>query len=294
MRKSYLSYRKKAVDLSKFALRKHKFKGKIEYAIYCVVSFFAKFIVFLRPLFVIADTNIAIMIEETHDFCIDKAFEGAKQRYGELLIATLKVDLTVIVMLCLVTLPGNYAKYSDIVHDDEFGLTLVTKVLPVVFWAIGYLVAVRIGTTYAATGYIATKGKDLDAGDLLLNSKRGTKGCKAVLWIHWVLNYLFRDGLLFALIRAVIYVYEINEVNSTPLWGFTLFCIGGMFVYAFLYVNIFAPLNLRYEQTKYCIFQDNVPVKRTYVVKQITGESDGITPVFTDEKSEKDILNLNK
>ena len=76
----------KSKDLIKFTLKHYSFKDKLVLVIYVLMSFIGKCIFFIKPVFDVADDNLARMIVETHYLNFPMVFKGIKKRYGELLL----------------------------------------------------------------------------------------------------------------------------------------------------------------------------------------------------------------
>ena len=103
--KKFGFYLRKGFVLAGRATKGKSFFTKLLLGLYLILSFFGKMIFFLRPLFLIADNNLAMMIVEGQDFEFNKLLEGAnsKKRYSSLLLSCILVDgLALIAALILV------------------------------------------------------------------------------------------------------------------------------------------------------------------------------------------------
>ena len=86
--KKFGFYFRKGYVLAKMAMKGKSLFTKLLLGLYLILSFFGKIIFFLRPIFLIADSNLAMMIVEGHDFELEKLFEGvnSKKRYSSRLL----------------------------------------------------------------------------------------------------------------------------------------------------------------------------------------------------------------
>ena len=132
--KKFNFYFKKGFVLAKMALKGKSLFTKLLLGLYLILSFFGKFFLFTRPVFLIADNNLAMMIVEGHDFKIEKIFEGInrKKRYSSVLLSCLFVEgialaatlLLVVpfVVLCFTYPPLYNPNLSPIIFVVIFGI----------------------------------------------------------------------------------------------------------------------------------------------------------------------------
>ena len=177
--KKFGFYLKKGFVLAGRAMKGKSFFTKLLLGLYLILSFFGKMIFFLRPIFLIADNNLAMMITEGHDFEINKIFEGvnSKKRYSSLLISGIFVDG--IALMAALILVGPFGVW--------FATTLWNPYVPPIIFVVVFAIAAAVLTIilqlcYAPMGFVTCKGKDLSGGDVLYLGKAGSVGIKGKIF----------------------------------------------------------------------------------------------------------------
>ena len=283
--KKFSFYLKKGFVLAGRAGKGKSFFNKLLLGLYLILSFFGKMIFFLRPLFLIADNNLAMMIVEGHDFEFNKILEGAnsKKRYSSLLLSCILVDgLALIAALVLV---------------GPFGIwyvsTLWNPYMPPLIFIIVFGIAAAVLTfiiqlCYAPMGFVAGKGKDLSAGDVLYLAKEGGAGVKGkvfgVLFVNYLVIALF-IGVLLGLPFFLGSMFFDDEgyvaifVNIIDIFLFLAFIVLDVFVLSFFRLSIKISL--------FSIFFDNVEAKHVIIAKRGNGK-DEFVPLFADDKETRE------
>ena len=158
------------------ALKRLSFFQKLLLALYFVGSFIGKFIFFLRPIFQIGDQNLALMLNEAHDLELNKIFEGTndKKRYSSLLLSSLFVDAILVGLAVLLIVPffvyGRMATYTS----ARVAMVVIMSVAAVLIVVL--LIALLL--IYSPSGFMAAKGVNLSAGDIMFLSAKASKGNK--------------------------------------------------------------------------------------------------------------------
>ena len=279
--KKFGFYFKKGLVLAGRATKGKSFFTKLLLGLYLILSFFGKIIFFLRPIFLIADNNLAMMIVEGHDFEFDKVLEGvnSKKRYSSLLLSCILVD--------------GLALFATILLVGPFGIWYVTQLwnpyLPPYIFMIIFGIAAVVFTTmlqlcYAPMGFVVCKGKDLSAGDVMYLAKEGSVGAKGKAF-----GIIFVEMLVIGLVAAFFIGLPIllgsmlfdDEGYVSILVNFIalFFFIG----FALLDVFVLSALRLSAKVSLYSLFYDCVETRHVVIAKK-GATKDVFVPLFTDDK----------
>ncbi len=280
---SFGYYFKKGHELTKLVFKKLSLLDKILLGLYFLGSLIGKLIFFIRPVFLIADQNIALMISETHDLEINKIFEGVnnKRRYTSLLLSNLYIDIIILGIAVALVVP--FAIYLP------FALRTGTQVLPISLMSfggvVGGIIAVIMVLAYFPQGYVTTKGQNLSAGDILLLSKQASKGNRGKIFLIYFLNYLIISAVL-SLVILVFYVFFINTTMNNR-WIFSSIIIGILLIYSVLEISVFPLLKVRTEVSLYCLCQDAVETKHIVIARRNASDKEEYVAIFTDDMEDK-------
>ena len=178
----------KSKDLIKFTLKHYSFKDKLVLVIYVLMSFIGKCIFFIKPVFDVADDNLARMIVETHYLNFPMVFKGIKKRYGELLLVdTIRSLESLAIALVLFGLPflvlsltPNPLTEQTPGHYIAYGLAVLTLI-------VSYL----IGVKYWAVPHIILANSNLTGSDGMLMSKLSKKQYGGIVLLVSSLSILF-------------------------------------------------------------------------------------------------------
>lgn len=282
--KKFGFYLKKGFVLAGRAMKGKSFFTKLLLGLYLILSFFGKMIFFLRPIFLIGDNNLAMMIVEGQDFEINKVFEGvnAKKRYSSLLLSGMFVDgLAFIATLILV---GPFGVW--------FATGLWNPYMPpyifmIIFGIAAVVFTVILELCYAPMGFVTCKGKDLSCGDVLYLGKEGSVGIKGKIFGVCFVNYL-----LIILVMAVCF--------GVPIFmGLTIFddedyvhilvnIVATVLFLLFIFLDIFvlSKLRLNCKISLYSLYFDSVEAKHVVIARKANGK-DVFVPLFADDKEPK-------
>ena len=282
--KNFSFYYKKGMVLAKMAMKGKSLFTKMLLGLYLILSTFGKLFLFLRPIFIIADNNLAMMIVEGHDFEINKLFEGInrKKRYSSVLLSTLFIEGIVLVSAVLLLLP--YVIWA--LYPTLYNL----KVSPYIFLSVFSFgvaaLSLALGLVYSPLGFVACKGKDLSVGDMLFLSKEGSKSVKGKVVGLEIIHNLIISLVIAALIFAAYFVGLYTRDNNGEVYIFANFIIMGLFVLlAFLDVFFLSFFRLSLLVSLYSIFFDNVEAKHIIVARRGV-KGDQFVPLFADDKEE--------
>ena len=283
--KKFGFYFKKGFVLAKMAMKGKSFFTKLLLGLYLILSFLGKIVFFLRPIFLIADNNLAMMIVEGHDFEIDKIFEGVnnKKRYSSLLLSCIFVDgISLAAALIMVT---PFAVWS--------ATPLYNPYLPPIIFAIIFGIAAAVFSVilqiiYSPMGFVTCKGKDLSSGDVLYLAKEGSAAIKGKIFGIVILNYLFL-AIFFAIFFYIPVFLGSNffdEENYVAIFVnfVTLFLFIG-----FIFADVFllSKFKLSMRISLYSLFYDNVETRHVIIAKR-GNLKDSFVPLFSDDKEEKE------
>ena len=282
--KKFSFYFRKGLVLAGRATKGKSFFTKLLLGLYLILSFFGKMIFFLRPIFLIADNNLAMMIVEGHDFEINKVFEGinAKKRYSSLLLSGMFVDG--IAFIAALVLVGPFGVWYATGLWNPYMPPLI---FVIVFGVAAVVFTIIIELCYAPMGFVTCKGKDLSCGDVLYLGKEGSVGIKGKIFGVCFVNYL-----LIILVMAVCF--------GIPLFmGLTIFddedyvaiivnivAILLFLVFIFLDVFVLSALRLSCKISLYSLYFDNVEAKHVIIARKGNGK-DEFLPLFADDKEIK-------
>ena len=283
--KKFGFYFKKGFVLTKMAMKGKNFFTKLLLGLYLILSFFGKILFFLRPIFLIADNNLAMMIVEGHDFEIDKLFEGvnSKKRYSSLLLSCLYIDGLSLTTMALMVLPFVIWNASGLYNP---------YVQPVIFIVIFSIAAVALMFTfqiiYSPMGFVACKGKDLSAGDILFLAREGSYSIKGKVFALCFFSYLvivLVVGLLLYLPFFLGLNFYDEEMNVAIFVNFVALIL--FMALMFLDVFVLSSIRLSLKISLYSIFNDNIEAKHVIIARN-AGTKDEFVPLFVDDKEVKD------
>ena len=282
--RNFSFYFKKGSALTKMALKGKGVFTKLALGLYLILSFFGKMFLFLRPIFLIADSNLAMMIVEAHDFEINKLFEGinSRKRYTSLLLGNLYIEGIMLISSVVFVAPFAIWQAIPLFYNQ--------MVPPAIFAILGgvvvMVISIMLALAYAPMGFVATKGKGLSAGDVLYLSNQGSKGIKGkVFWTNF-LNYFIITLVTAAFfLSAYLFILFLRDGNQAMVIVnfIVLFILIG-----FIFVDIFllSRVRLRNLISLYALFFDSVETKHIVVTTRgATPES--FVPLFADDKEEE-------
>ena len=282
--KKFGFYFKKGFVLARRAAKGKSFFTKLLLGLYLILSFFGKMIFFLRPIFLIGDNNLAMMIVEGQDFEINKVFEGvnAKKRYSSLLLSGMFVD--------------GLAFIATLILVGPFGIWFATGlwnpymppyIFMIIFGVAAVVFTVILELCYAPMGFVTCKGKDLSCGDVLYLGKEGSVGIKGKIFGVCFVNYL-----LIILVMAVCfgiplfmgltifddedYVHILVNIVATVLF----------LLFVFLDIFVLSKLRLSCKISLYSLYFDSVEAKHVVIARKANGK-DVFVPLFADDKEPK-------
>jgi hypothetical protein len=294
MNRGFGYYFKKSSDLVSFVFGKQKFKDKFAFLLYVVASTICKLFFLTRPLFLIADQNMANMIVNGHSFSILKAFHGTKERYFKIFFAEL-VEGTIYFALALVILIPCAFPFL-ILTNTAFGIVFV--VLGAIAWLI---TCFALSYNYRFVDYVAAKNKELDFSDYLYNSRVSIRGFKGLIFGNDLVSFILGDliPLLFValafLCGTVLLAVIFTTFNNAMIAELVCFVLILLLALGFVlyYFNVAAPIKMRKIVFIYLIATDNCKTSRSIVVKRKSSNRVEYEPLF-DEQVKSQVLDINK
>ena len=282
MNKRFNFYFSKGFRLAFYSLKKCSFFTKVELCFYALISFVGKSIFFLRPIFEIADMNLAAFVAESRNVCFPKIFQGTtKKRFVDLLFAEILTD--VMALMCygvIAVLPITLMMLA--------GQSTVTMIIHYVL-AIGGLIPVYFFLiNEAPAGFVASKTNGLDVSDYMLNSKATVKGSRIAVTLVYVIYGL----IIGALIAGVcVGLYYSGEINVKPdFYGLIILAIC-IAVVALIYFVIMRFAVARYTNL-YLIYRDQAKLTKSIAVKPVAGENLNYAPLFSEDPADVEKLDL--
>ena len=282
---SFSFYMKKGSALTKTVLRKKNFFDKFLLACYFLASFLGKLIFFVRPIFEIGDSNIGLMLNEGHDIEINKIFEGVndKKRYTSLLLSTLFIDFICLGLLVMTVVPSILLmanSRTSLLYYIALGMFILSCVGVVVLFCALYI-------RYAPIGFVAAKGMDLTAGDVLYLANKASKGLKGKVVGLYILDYLLIVLPLGALIALII--IGVNSQFSGMQVNIPAIIVAGVSALAIpiLDIFVFSRQHMKLVASLYALYSENVEVKHIVLAKRDASTFEEYTALFTDDKEVK-------
>ena len=280
--RTFTFYFKKGFALTKHTLKGKSFFNKLLLGLYLIASFVGKLFLFTRPIFLIGDNNLAMMIVEGQDFEINKVFEGvnSKKRYSSLLLSCLFIEAITVGVAALLIAPFVIWQSNFTSYDPAFQPIIIAYVMIAVVVAL----FVALAVTYAPSGFVTVKGKDLNSGDILYLAKEGSKGIKGRIV---GLNVVFT--LFILLVDAVFTAVPIILVNiqgGQPSIVYTIIIAVMMLAYVVLDIFLLAVFRLGRNIACYSLYFDSVETKHIVVASR-GNSSNEYVPLFVDDKEEK-------
>lgn len=283
--RNFSFYFRKGFALTKMSLKGKGVFTKLILGLYLILSFFGKMFLFLRPIFLIADNNLAMMIVEAHDFEVNKLFEGInnKRRYTSLLLSNLYLEGIILIAAVAFVVP--FVVWS--ILPGFSNPTIPPMIFAIVAAVVVFVISIMIVLMYSPIGFVTTKGKNLGAGDILFLSKEGSKGIKGKVFFTNFLNRLF-IVLIFGLIFLVIYLFVIflRDEYGQPFMAVNFIVM--LILAGFVFLNIFVLTTFRLSNlvSLYSIYFDSVETK--HIVTSTRGAAqESYVPLFTDDKEEE-------
>lgn len=283
MNKKFGFYFSKGFKLAFYAMKKCSFFTKVELCFYAIISSIGRLFILLRPIFEIADMNLAAFVAESRNVCFPKLFQGTtKKRYVDLLCTELLTDVLIIVCYgLLVVLP-----VSMMMLYAESTLTLILHYVLTIGGLIpAYLFAINI----APAAFIASKTSGLDVSDYLLNSKATMKGNKVSVTFVYVIYDLLIAAILFGISFGFSNLVEI-DVAEEALAGII---VGACALILALLYFVLMKFKVAKLTNLYLIYKDSAKLSKSIAVKPVTGENIGYAPLFSENASEVEKLNLD-
>lgn len=278
-------YFKKGYALTKMALKGKGVFTKLILGLYLILSFFGKMFLFLRPIFLIADNNLAMMVVEAHDFEVNKLFEGInnKKRYSSLLLSNLYLEGILLAASIVFTAPFLIWSFMPAFYNPMISPYIFVSILSVVVLVIGIMITL----IYSPMGFVTAKGKNLSAGDIMLLSKEGSKGTKGKVFFTNFLNYLFITLIIGAFVLAVyLVVLFLRDAGGVPLIADNFIIL--VILIGLIFVNIFGLLSIRMSNlvSLYSIYYDSVETKHI-VVSTRGATKEAYVPLFSDDREDE-------
>lgn len=284
MNKRFNFYFSKGFRLAFYSMKKCSFFTKLQLCFYAILSLIGKLIFFLRPIFEIADMNLAAFVAESRNVCFAKIFQGTtKKRYVDLLFTELLTDTLIVVAYgLLAALPISLMMIA--------GPATATKIVHYIL-AIGALVPAYIfAINVAPAGFIASKTNGLDVSDYLLNSKATMKGNKLAVTLVYVIYDIVIAALAVVLYFAVAHSTYFRV--SSDYIGLIIFAFFVLVAVAYYFVV------MRFKVAKvtnlYLIYRDSAKLSKSIAVKPVAGENLSYAPLFSENPSDVEKLDLNK
>lgn len=278
----------KAKDIIKFTFKQYTFKDKFAFVIYVVMSFLGKLLFFTKPIFEIADDNIARMIVETHYINLPKIFEGVSKKYGKLLIAsTIQFFESFSFMFLFFVVP----LIAFIIIDPYiFSNFYFDTILLIIGFVVSIIISIILSVKYWPVTHILLRNSTLSMSDALLIAKLNKKSyVKKIIGAR--LPFYIVTFLYFAL-EVTLIICGANKVLYNELGDGTFYIIYPIVI---ILVNLLwlwiSRLYIKKNVVSYIVYKDALHVSKPIVVKQVCGEKLDYEPLFKDEEIDFNVVN---
>lgn len=276
MKNKFGYYLAKSSSLWRMAKSKRGFGFRMTMFFYWLMSFIGHIFLISAPVFAIADNNIAIMLDETHDVNLEKAFDHVAERYKSLFVAMLFVRLRVwaIGVFLLVMWAMTMS----------FFITTMSMIISIVMAVIFVIAAFIVFYKNTGLGSIAARTNDISAGDILHCNKLGKEKISAMALGVFMLK-LLTDVIPLAAVVVILYLnltLYLNGVYATQdIWSIANLVIS--LISTLIWVFILSPISTNLNTALMLCQKENVISEKTIIVKQIVGSEIKYEPVFDDD-----------
>ena len=275
----------KSKDLIKFTLKHYNFKDKLVLVIYVLMSFIGKGIFFIKPIFDVADDNLARIIVETHYLNFPMVFKVIKKRYGELLLVdTIRSLESLAIALVLFGLPflvisltPNPAIEQTPGHFIIYGLAVLTLI-------ISYL----IGVKYWAVPHIILANSNLTGSDGMLMSKLSKKQYGGKVFLARLPYYLMVILFIGLFVGTILIIQSITNYDNVLI--VSVFSDIVPLILSLLWLVIYR-IYISKCVKSYLIYQEVIKISKPIVAKQVSGDKLDYVPLFDDGEIDASILN---
>ena len=287
MNKGFFFYLHRSWSVTSFAYKRLNFIKKIELTLFLLVCYFGSLFFFLRPIFSIALTNAARMIEESHNLSVSKCFEGITKnaRFKELFIARLYVfllGLIIVALFFVIDIPFIFFPHAF----SDFNKPVIISTI-----AIAALLTFVVEIRYLPLPYVASSTINTSAGDMLLNVRK-TK-----------LNVVRTELLLIIVFALLAIIFPVGFFGGGILIKEMLFRASKYYFwlavafYVFGLISLFFPFAffmIMLHVSLYELYKDTVSIKKVYVVKEIAGTEITYASIFPTESDEVELIKEEK
>lgn len=283
MNKGFGQYFSKAWNLSFYAYKKGTFRNKLMLSLYVAMSFLFKLIFFLRPIFVIADNNMANMVKDAHNISFEKMFHGiSKKKYIDLLFTYLIQDLLIVAVFGLfVLLP---------LLINSLRASIPGFILVILCSACAAVLAYFILIKNDMYGFIAQRTVDLDCSDIMHNATQSIKKNRGTVFLAFFVPTLINVAFISVAIVPLFLFLRVSGMNKDLLGLILVTCFVGFLA---LYIFLIVPIYMAKCETHYLLYTDITLVKKAIAVKPVAGRTVGYAPLFNDQVADVEKLDLN-
>ena len=283
MNRGFGYYFKKSNDVFSFVIRKQKFSNRLSLLIYTVMSFLGKMFLFTRPIFLIADQNMANMMANGHSFVVLKAFHGIKERYGKMLLESLVEFFIYLAIALVIFLPISIFLIGRPMVDVFY--IVIFSIAGVAYFVIAFLVSLN----YSFVPFVASINKDLDFSDYLYNSRISMRGCRGQIFLNGLLRYLLGRFWCDIVLVVAFVIGFVDIDNNIKFVVFIILAIAYPVLYFFLVPRAEACKNL----FVFLLGDDACRKEGNIVVRRRASTNPEYEPLFEQEFEESSV-NLNK
>ncbi len=283
---SFGFYLKKGFTLTGLLFRKLRFMDKLLLALYFIASFFGKLIPFVRPVFLIGDQNIALMLNEGHDVEVTKIFEGVndKKRYTSLVLSSLYIYAVVIGFGLVTVVPFVALALLGQLLFHILAMYITFTLLYIIAIVLLVCLVIAMYFIYYPVGFVAARGVDLTAGDVMYYAKRASKGN---IWKIFVLGLICYLPIYVSLIVILAAIYGSIYLSAVVNPFFIALTVVLALLIPILELFAFIGLKVAYETALYAIFNDSIEVKHLVLARQSPESFDEYVAIFADDRERK-------
>ena len=275
---SFSFYLKKGNELSKLVFRNKSFFEKLILVFYFLGSLLGRLIFFIRPVFLIGDQNIGLMLNEGHDIEVNKIFEGVndKKRYSGLLVSSLFIDGLCVGLALITVLPFFLTALLASTPSVNVAFSIAMYV------AIAFIVVlfVALCIIYAPMGFVAAKGANLSSGDILYLSQKASKGSKGKMIGIYLIRFI-PFLIVYGLIIFLAFVFNNLAMNVNEYMGFVVIPL--ILLIPILEIFLLVRFKVALVASLYALYSDAVEIKHIVIARRSASATEEYSALFTDD-----------
>lgn len=263
MRKSIGYYSRKALKDTRWGFKHMTFTDRLLLMVYIITSFVGKLLFLTRPIFTMADDQLATTLSERKPFSIWLLFEGAsdRQRYGHLLVTYLVTDLFMVFgIVLIVALPLMMWSFLVPILDQLSNLLGFYHAITIFFIVLGVLYILLSGVYYSAVGFVSGRYPEASPGRILQRVHDGLRRQGRVniflLNLLYILTFLIAILLLSVQGSTLIFSTLVTFLGYRGFLATFIFALVFLGIGFLLLIWLFPAVYVHLHLTQHLILRD--------------------------------------